>query len=118
MKTLLHITAQVKENYGTPTQPSWKNKNGQTFSLNVNSDAFMYVEKECINAIKTLLAKESNAMVSYEYVSHELIFMGIDKLNDDDFEIELERACDESELVNKQAEENKAMNRYEQGRGI
>lgn len=118
MKTLLHITTQVKENYGTPEAPHWKNKGGQIFSLNVDSDAFMYAETECINAIKTLLAKHSNNMFSYEYIDHELIFMGVEVLDDTQFEIELQNACNEANEANEQAEINKAVNRYEQGLGI
>jgi len=66
------------------------------FSLNVDSDAFMYVEKECIEAIKTLLAKRSNAMCIYEYVDHELIFTGIETLNDKDFAEELQKNCEKN----------------------
>lgn len=92
--TLIHITAQVSENYGTPQAPCWKLKGGQVFSLNVDSDAFMYVEDACIKAIKTLLAKRSNAMCVYEYVCHELIFMGIEQLNDKEFAEEVQKNCE------------------------
>jgi hypothetical protein len=100
MKTLLHITAQVHEN-GKP-------KGGQVFSLNVDSDAFMYAKDECINAIKILLEKRSNNYCKFTYVDHELIFMGIEALNDDEFETALVATCEE---------EHKAMTRYENGMG-
>ena len=111
--TLLHITAQVHEN-GKP-------KGGQIFSLNVDSDAFMYAEDLCINAIRTLLAKRSNSYCVYTYVSHELIFMGIETLNDNEFDIELtneSQARHEADLINEQAEQHKAVNRYENGLGV
>ena len=117
-KTLLHITAQVKENYGSPENPHWKNKNGQTFKLEVDSDAFMYVKDECIKAIKTLLAKQSNAMFKYEYIDHELIFAGIDALSNEEFEKELENECKATEdgiKADNEAEENRVANLYQEG---
>lgn len=118
MKTLLHITTQTKENYSSIESPHWKNKGAQMFSVNVDSDVFMYAESECITTIKTLLAKRSNNMFSYEYIDHELIFMGVEVLDDSQFETELQNVCNEAYYLNEQAEINKAINRYEQGLGI
>lgn len=97
MKTLLLITAQVHENYGSKDAPHWKPKMGQVFSLNVEADAFMYAQKECINAIGKLLDKNSNEGCKFTYVSHELIFQGIDVLNDEDFEAELLKECEKTQ---------------------
>lgn len=112
MKTLLHLTAQVKENYGTPDKPHWKSKGAQIFSLNVDADAFMYAKDEAIKALKTLLAKESNPMLSYEYIDFELLFSGIDSLNDADFEAEVLKEC-EATHINEEAEKTKAQTNYE-----
>jgi len=89
--TLLLITTQVSE-ADEHDGIWWKPKGSQIFSLNVNSDLFLHAEKECILAIKQLLNEWSNPRLTYTYVSHELIFKGIKKLNDASFEkfIEIE----------------------------
>ena len=97
MKTLLLITAQVHENYSETDVINWKAKGGQVFSLNVEADAFMYAEKECIAAIGKLLEERSNKGCKFTYVSHELIFMGIEPLNDENFEAELTRECEKAQ---------------------
>lgn len=93
--TLLHITAQYSENYGTPENPYWKPKGGCVFSLNVDSYIFMYAEEQAIEALKTLVANQSNGMCEYEYLSHELIFSGITALNDEEFEAEVQKVCEQ-----------------------
>ena len=76
MDTLISITAQYYENYNTSGEgaPHWKPKGGQIFTLRADSDLFFYVEDRCVEAIKILLAKESNSYCRYEYIEHELIF--------------------------------------------
>ena len=86
MKTLLLITTQYEENYGSSEYPHWKAKGGQTFSLNVDADFFMYDEARCIDAINLILNKKDNSHNRYTYLSHELLFSGIKKLNDEKFE--------------------------------
>jgi hypothetical protein len=83
MKTLLHITAQVHENYGGNT---WKPKGGFMFTLRVESFAFMYMEAECIEAVQMLLDEQSNEHERFTYVSHELIFNEPKELDSDVFE--------------------------------
>lgn len=102
MKTLLHITAQVHENYGAhdwngqgKCPQSWKAKGGQMFTLRVDSDMFCYAETECIKAIDTLLANQSNDYVRYTYTEHELIFHEPIALNDEQFQSELTYQCEQ-----------------------
>ena len=95
-KTLVQITAQYSENYGTSENPHWKFKGGQLFSLEADFDSFMYVEEQCVKAIQTLLEKQSNSMCRFEYVSHELIFSDIIALDADLFEKELEKECEKA----------------------
>ena len=95
MNTLLHITAQYSENYGAHSwngqgecPQAWKPKGGQVFTLRVNSDSFMYAEAECLKAIATLLAKQSNEYERYTYIEHELVFSEPIALDSDLFESE------------------------------
>ena len=90
-KTLVHITTQYSENYGTFENPHWKFKGEKIFSLYVDADDFMYGEKQCVKAIDTLLDKQSNTKFRYEYCSHELIFSNITALDINLFEQELEK---------------------------
>jgi hypothetical protein len=90
-KTLVHITTQYSENYGTFENPHWKFKGEKLFSLYVDADDFMYGEKQCVKAIDTLLDKQSNTKCRYEYCTHELIFSNITALDTNLFEQELEK---------------------------
>ena len=102
MNTLLHITAQYHENYGAhdwngqgECPQAWKPKGGQVFTLRVNSDNFMYAEAECLKAIATLLAKQSNEYARYTYIDHELVFSEPIALDSDLFESELLYECEQ-----------------------
>ena len=92
-KTLVHITTQYSENYGTFENPHWKFKGEKIFSLYVDADDFMYGEKQCVKAIDTLLDKQSNTKFRYEYCSHKLIPKGkiFTDLDSNLFEQELEK---------------------------
>lgn len=103
MNTLVQIFAQVHENYGAHdwngqgTCPqSWKPKGCQMFTLRVDSDAFSYVEEQCVKAIEKLLEKQSNDFYRYEYLSHELVFQEPIALNDAEFETLLQAECKEA----------------------
>ena len=85
MKTLIHIFTQYFEN--------GKGKGTVMFSVNADTDNFMYAEDQCILAIKTLLKEKSNDYVTYEYLSHELIFHGVEALDDTKFAYEVVREC-------------------------
>ena len=95
-KTLVQITAQYSENYGTSENPHWKLKGGQLFSLYVDADDFLYGQEQCVKAIQTLLEKKSNSMCRFDYRSHELIFNDITPLDADLFEKELEKECEKA----------------------
>lgn len=102
MNTLLHITAQYHENYGAHSwdgqgecPQAWKPKGGQVFTLRVDSDSFMYAEAECLKAIATLLAKQSNEYARYTYVDHELVFSEPIALDSDLFQSELLYECEQ-----------------------
>jgi len=99
MNTLLQITAQYYENYGSEIHgifhDAWKAKGSQVFTLRVNSDSFMYAETECLKAIDVLLAKQSNKHELFTYVAHELIFQEPIALNDAEFESELLYQCEQ-----------------------
>lgn len=85
-KTLVVITAQYYENYGySDGSDFWKPKGGQEFHIYADSDDFFYGEQFCIQAIKEMLAEESNAFARYEYLSHELIFSDPIKLDSEKF---------------------------------
>ena len=90
-KTLVHITAQYSENYGTSENPIWKFKGGQIFRLYADDVHFMYGKEQCVKAIETLLAKQCNPICRYDYHSHELIFSDIIPLDNDLFDKELQK---------------------------
>tara|TARA_R110000868_G_scaffold311193_1_gene572280 strand:+ start:60 stop:356 length:297 start_codon:yes stop_codon:yes gene_type:complete len=92
-KLLIHITAQYSENRSTSDIPHWKQKGSQIFSLEADDEDFLYVKEQSIKAIGTLLAKHSNAMCNFEYVSHEIIFHNIIALDADLFQTELTKEC-------------------------
>jgi len=95
-KTLVHITAQYSENYGTSENPHWKFKGGQLFSIYADADDFIDGEEQCVKAIQTLLDKQSNPMCRFDYSSHEFIFSDITALDSDLFEKELEKECEKA----------------------
>jgi len=102
MNTLLNITAQYHENYGAHSwdgqgecPQAWKPKGGQVFTLRVDSDSFMYAEAECLKAIATLLAKQSNEYARYTYIEHELVFSEPIALDCDLFQSELLYECEQ-----------------------
>lgn len=74
MNTLCQIQTQYYENYGTSESPHWKEKGGQVFTMYVDSSDFLYMEKECVEAIKLLIKEHCNDHQKFEYVFHELIF--------------------------------------------
>jgi hypothetical protein len=88
MKNLVIITAQHEENYGffnDVVVDNWKPKGEQKFTLNIDTEIFMYAKEQAIAAIKTLLASQSNNLDRYTYVSHELVFCEPIELSETDF---------------------------------
>ena len=105
MKPLLHVFAQVLENYGAhdwngegDCPQAWKPKGSQMFTLRVDSDSFSYIEEQCIKALHKTLEKQSNDFYRYTYLSHELIWQEPTILNDKEFAMEVVRQCREDDL--------------------
>lgn len=95
--SLVRITAQYYENYGSSESPYWKPKGGQEFSLRADSDSFFYCEEECVKALKKMLAARSNDHVRYEYLEHDLVFEEPRVLSSEDFEAALQKVHQEYE---------------------
>ena len=95
--SLVRITAQYYENYGTAEAPYWKPKGGQEFSLRADSDSFFYCQEECVKAIKMVLAAKSGDYVRYEYLEHDLVFEEPKQLSSEDFEMALQKVHHEYE---------------------
>lgn len=93
MNTLITVTAQFHENYGTAESPHWKPKGAQQFFFRADSDHFLYIDRDPIGrAIQTMIDKH---MAQYThtkctYVDHELIFSEPIELKQD-FAMELNR---------------------------
>ena len=95
--SLVRITAQYYENYGTDLTPHWKPKGGQEFSLRADSDSFFYCTEECVKAIKKILLAKSSDYVRYEYLDHELVFEEPRVISTEDFEAALQEVHTEYE---------------------
>jgi len=95
--SLVRITAQYYENYGSSESPYWKPKGGQEFSPRADSDSFFYCSEECVKAIKMMLAARSNDHVRYEYLEHDLVFEEPRVLSSEDFEAALQKVHQEYE---------------------
>ena len=95
--SLVRITAQYYENYGSSESPYWKPKGGQEFSLRADSDSFFYCTEECVKAIKKMLAARSNDHVRYEYLEHEVVFDEPKAMSTEEFEIALQMVHQEYE---------------------
>lgn len=76
MKARIRIITQREENYGFYEGKShWKMKGGTYFNIEADSDFIMYSEKRTlIDAIETLLKKESNDLERFTYIEHEVLF--------------------------------------------
>ena len=73
--TKLIIHAQYYENYSDTNTPYWKPKGGHEFVINgFDPDDLFYDEENVVNAIKSLVAKQSTDYEKFEYISHELKF--------------------------------------------
>jgi hypothetical protein len=93
--SLVRITAQYYENYGTAEAPHWKPKGGQEFSLRADSDLFFYGQEECVKAIKMLLVDKSSDYARYEYLEHDLVFEEPRQLSSEDFETAFQKVRQE-----------------------
>lgn len=78
MSYKLIVIAQYSENYAAfndnwdGISEGWKAKGGSEFVIDMTSDERLFLcEEEIVSAIRSILAKMSNNVVRYEYVSHE-----------------------------------------------
>jgi len=74
----IRITAQYYENYSDTDTPYWKPKGGQVFVIeNASMDMVMYTNKDVlIEVLIKLVEKQSNEHSKYEYLEHEVDFIG------------------------------------------
>ena len=73
--TTLIIHSQYYENYSDTMTPHWKPKVCHEFVINeFDANDLFYDEENVVNAIKSLVAKQSNDYEKFEYISHELKF--------------------------------------------
>ena len=70
------VTAQHRENYGTPSNPHWKAKGASYFSFPIDDNTVMYAgESELVAAIKKMLHDRSDdRFCKYEYIEHTVRF--------------------------------------------
>ena len=77
----LRITTQYYENYSDSQTPHWKPKGGQTFIIkDILGDMIMYCDnltEVCTN----LISAKSNDHFKYEYITHEVDFIGDEEIS-------------------------------------
>jgi len=82
MNAIITIQAQYQENYSDDANcPRWKNKGGQTFTVEINSDILMYGTNDLVPHLKALLVAESNEFSNYIYVEHDVAFNKVQSLS-------------------------------------
>lgn len=76
MKTTIRITAQVYENKAWyEGGESWRPKFGQEFVMEVAEGILMYTpESEIVKVLKEQIAQQSDDMMKYEYIEHDIVF--------------------------------------------
>jgi hypothetical protein len=74
MNTTIRILTQIFENYGYATDPHWKPKGGQEFTIETELDIYMYEKDFWENAVKAQLAEKSSTHMKFEYISSEPVF--------------------------------------------
>ncbi len=99
MSTLVQISAQYYENYGSEQNPSWKAKGGQIFTIRADMYDLMYDKENVVKAIEMLLTEQCNSHCRYEYIDHEVIFSEPVELVG--FEDKLEQVFNESKSKSK-----------------
>jgi|TARA_R110000765_G_scaffold53828_5_gene107803 hypothetical protein len=72
-KAIITIQTQYQENNGE-LNSRWKNKGGQTFSVEIDTDTLMYGTDDLVPHLESLLVTESNCMGRYNYISHDVAF--------------------------------------------
>lgn len=95
MKAIIKVVTQYQENYNTETvdPPYWKMKGAVEFEITVDADIVIYGdERTTINAIKSLLEKQSNDMCKYTYIEHDVLYGNPHQIGELEFMAELDEA--------------------------
>ena len=94
----IRITAQYYENYAIGPTPYWKPKGSHEFIIEgADSDVVLYSHD--LEAILTkMVSEQSNDYVKYEYLDHEKIFTEPTKLSVREFNKELKKQYEETNL--------------------
>jgi len=95
MKALVHIIAQIFENYGEPDATKWKPKGGQVFTFRCDDDLLFYGEGIVRAAIEKMLLAKSDTLTKYKLISFEPIFF--EPIN---VEVEMENQINEEIALN------------------
>ena len=98
MATII-VTTQFHENKAfSEGGEAWKPNGSHDFTFEMNGDVLINIpEKLLIEAISNLVAKESNDLERFEYVSHELKFGQPTKL--EGLMEEIDRICNEKQAL-------------------
>ena len=91
MNAIITIQTQYQENYSDTATSSWRNKGGQTFSVEIKSDTLMYGTDNLVPHLESLLAAESNSMSRYLYVSHNVAFNKVQVLSQATLEASIQK---------------------------
>ena len=77
----LRITTQYYENYSDSQTPHWKPKGGQTFIIkDIEGDMIMYCDN-LTEVCKNLISAKTNDHFKYEYIDHEVDFIGDEEIS-------------------------------------
>ena len=77
----LRITTQYYENYSDSQTPHWKPKGGQTFIIkDIEGDMIMYCDN-LTEVCKNLISAKTNDHFKYEYINHEVDFIGDEEIS-------------------------------------
>ena len=77
----LRITTQYYENYSDSQTPHWKPKGGQTFIIkDIEGDMIIYCDN-LTEVCKNLISAKTNDHFKYEYINHEVDFIGDEEIS-------------------------------------
>ena len=83
--TLVRVTTQYHENYGTPEKPHWKFKGEHEFFFHISHS--LIFNRKLIQAVKNLIAGHSHDMAKFTYIDHDIIFHDPTELKGFDAEV-------------------------------
>ena len=90
-KAIITIQTQYQENNGE-LNSRWKNKGGQAFSVEIDTDTLMYGTDDLVPHIWDMLNAESNCMGRYLYISHDVAFNKVVVLSQATLEASINKA--------------------------